>query len=129
MKQPIKTAPRDGRNILIFFGQDGVSQAKFIPGLPYPWQFIDTNNGVSWLINHAVDGPGGPSHWAPMPEFAPVQPVAVPDGWKLVPLEATRAMIDAASAVEEDGFDAMHKAMLAAAPAAPAAPAAQGDKK
>ena len=57
---------------------------------------------------------------------APVQPVAVPDGWKLVPREATRAMIDAASAVEEDGFDAMHKAMLASAPAALAA---QGDAK
>lgn len=54
---------------------------------------------------------------------APVQPVAVPDGWKLMPIEATRAMIDAASAVEEDGYDAMHKAMAAAAPA----PAAQGD--
>lgn len=41
---------------------------------------------------------------------------AVPDGWKLVPIDATRAMIDAAQMVEEDGYDAMHKAMLAAAP-------------
>ncbi|HEJ7990189.1 TPA: hypothetical protein SMI27_000827 [Serratia liquefaciens] len=39
-----------------------------------------------------------------------------PDGWKLVPIDATRAMIDAAKKVEEDGYDAMHKAMLAAAP-------------
>lgn len=65
--QPIKTAPRDGRNILLRFGSDGVSQGKFVPGLPHPWKFIDTNDGVSWLVNHSVDGPGGPSHWMPMP--------------------------------------------------------------
>ncbi|HEV6964617.1 hypothetical protein [Roseateles sp.] len=68
---PIATAPRTGENILVRFGADGVSQAKFIPGVPYPWQFIDTNNGISWLINHAVDGPGGPSHWMPLPEVSP----------------------------------------------------------
>lgn len=40
----------------------------------------------------------------------------IPDGWKMVPIDATRAMIDAARRVEEDGYDAMHKAMLAVAP-------------
>lgn len=40
----------------------------------------------------------------------------IPDGWKLVPVNATRAMIAAAARVEEGGYDAMHKAMLAAAP-------------
>ncbi|MGQ5989277.1 hypothetical protein ACUNHZ_08780 [Serratia sp. IR-2025] len=40
----------------------------------------------------------------------------IPDGWKLVPIDATRAMIDAAQRVEEDGYDAMHKEMLAAVP-------------
>lgn len=40
----------------------------------------------------------------------------IPDGLKLVPIDATRSMIDAAMRVEEDGYDAMHKAMLAAAP-------------
>lgn len=65
--QPIKTAPRDGRNILVRFGQDGASQAKYIPGLPRPWQFIDTNNGISWMVNAAADGAGGPSCWMPMP--------------------------------------------------------------
>ncbi|HEC0929920.1 TPA: DUF551 domain-containing protein [Klebsiella pneumoniae] len=43
----------------------------------------------------------------------------IPDGWKMVPIDATRAMIDAARRVEEDGYDAMHKAMLAAAPQSP----------
>ena len=68
--QPIATAPRDGTNILIRFGQAGVSQAKYIPGLPRPWQFIDTNDGITWMINHSVDKPlYGPSHWAPFPEY------------------------------------------------------------
>ena len=40
----------------------------------------------------------------------------LPEGWVAVPVDATRAMIDAARSVEEDGYDAMHKAMLAAAP-------------
>lgn len=46
---------------------------------------------------------------------APPAP-AVPDGYALVPIDATRAMIDAASCVEEDGYEAMHKAMITAAP-------------
>ncbi len=37
----------------------------------------------------------------------------------MVPIDATRAMIDAARRVEEDGYDAMHKAMLSAAPQSP----------
>ena len=40
----------------------------------------------------------------------------LPEGWVAVPVDATRAMIDAARRVEEDGYDAMHKAMIAAAP-------------
>lgn len=44
---------------------------------------------------------------------------AAPDGWRLVPVDATRSMINAAAAVEEDGYDAMHKAMLSAAPPSP----------
>ncbi|MDV2861825.1 DUF551 domain-containing protein [Phytobacter ursingii] len=40
----------------------------------------------------------------------------VPAGYVLVPVDATRAMIDAARSVEEDGYDAMHKAMIAVAP-------------
>lgn len=43
-------------------------------------------------------------------------PGNIPEGYALVPIDATRAMIDAASCVEEDGYDAMHKAMIAAAP-------------
>lgn len=66
--QPIETAPRDGTNILLRFGSDGISQGKFVPGgLIHPWKFIDTNDGITWLVNHAIDGLGGPSHWMPLP--------------------------------------------------------------
>ena len=70
MWQPISTAPRDGTNILIRFGRDGVSQAAYVPGVPHPWKFIDTNDGITWLINGAVDNEYGPSHWMPMPNAA-----------------------------------------------------------
>jgi hypothetical protein len=65
--QPIATAPRDGSNILIRFGRDGISQAKYVAGTPHPWKFIDTNDGITWLINHAVDTEYGPTHWMPLP--------------------------------------------------------------
>jgi hypothetical protein len=64
---PIQSAPRDGTNILLRFGVDGVSQGKYVPGTPHPWKFIDTNDGITWLVNHAIDGPGGPSHYMLMP--------------------------------------------------------------
>lgn len=60
----IESAPRDGSTILIRFGQDGVSQAKYNAGC---WLFIDRgSDNVSWLLNSAIDGPGGPSHWQPI---------------------------------------------------------------
>ena len=63
-----------------------------------------------------------------MPLFlAPVQPVAVPDGWKLVPVKPTEAMNDAYNGVPT-GFAGtpahsshVWEAMLSVAPVAPAA--------
>lgn len=62
-------------------------------------------------------------------DLAPVPPVAVPDGWKLVPIEPTDAMILGPGARRTDGKVArihrdVWKRMMEAAPAAPAA---QGD--
>lgn len=74
--QPIATAPRDGTNILIRFGRDGVSQAKYVPGTPHPWKFIDTNDGITWLVNHAVDSEYGPTHWMPLPDLHTAPPPA-----------------------------------------------------
>ncbi|AJB70078.1 hypothetical protein [Enterobacter hormaechei] len=54
-------------------------------------------------------------HWLRVAYEAGNSPV-IPDGWVMVPVDATRAMIDAAARVEEDGYDAMHKAMIVAAP-------------
>lgn len=50
---------------------------------------------------------------------APVQPVAVPDGWKLVPAEPTEEMMHAAQDVPAPRpYGAVYRAMLAAARAA-----------
>lgn len=53
---------------------------------------------------------------------APAQPVAVPDGWKLVPTEPTEAMMHAAQDVPAPRpYGAVYRTMLAVTPAAPAA--------
>jgi hypothetical protein len=69
--QPISSAPRDGSTIMLRFGEDGVSQGRYdhVPKNPgHPWQFIDAQGDADyWIVNRAVDGPGGPSHWMPMP--------------------------------------------------------------
>ena len=67
------------------------------------------------------------SGWLAAKADASEQPVAVPDGWKLVPTELTEAMMLAAQDVPAPRpYGAVYRAMLAAAPAAPAA---QGDAK
>lgn len=74
------------------------------------------------LPTEDIDRPDVFLAWSAMPRAAlksilqPGNSPVIPDGWKMVPIDATRAMIDAARRVEEDGYDAMHKAMLAAAP-------------
>lgn len=63
---PIEGAPRDGRLILIRFGSDWESKARWCDRPDYPWQFAD-NSGSGLFINYAKDGPGGgPSHWRPI---------------------------------------------------------------
>lgn len=75
--QPITTAPRDGTNILLRFGLDGVSQGRYrnAPKSKHKWEFVDTGlsgqDANSLFINYAVDDLGGPSHWSPMPQSLP----------------------------------------------------------
>lgn len=67
----IDTAPRDGTVIWLRFGDDGVSPGKFRKGKEkYLWKFVDTKNQYEWFVNYSVDGPGGPSHWLPINEYA-----------------------------------------------------------
>lgn len=59
---------------------------------------------------------------AAMLKAGPVTAATVPDGWKLVPVEPTEAMLDAAyshPASTEDLMRKQYASMLAAAPAAP----------
>jgi hypothetical protein len=75
---PIATAPRDGSTILLRFGIDGTSQGRYVYSHDrpqHPWEFID-DQGSAWIVNHAVDAPGGPSHWAP---FAAPTPTVAAD--------------------------------------------------
>lgn len=70
------------------------------------------------------------------PDFAPVQPVAVPDGWKLVPIVATPEMLEKNNykhevpcGYENVGIDdsILPEIWASMVADAPAAPAAQGD--
>ncbi|EPY4672447.1 DUF551 domain-containing protein [Klebsiella pneumoniae] len=100
--------------------------AQPVPVVPYDFDF-DRFNDVVWLECVASN----PHMHSPTTSIiarvalelnkrilAGNSPV-ITDGWKMVPIDATRAMIDAARRVEEDGYDAMHKAMLATAPQSP----------
>lgn len=85
---PIASAPRDGSTILLRFGIDGTSQGRYVYSHDrpqHPWEFID-DQGAAWIVNHAVDALGGPSHWMPIANAAPVAPaVAAPnDTWELI---------------------------------------------
>lgn len=76
--QPIDTAPRDGRLIVLHFGQDVTTVGRWSPmayDLPsaYPWQIVDRQTAADGsgdlFVNRCVDGPGGPSHWSPLPGY------------------------------------------------------------
>ena len=60
-----------------------------------------------------------------------IEPVAaspgVPDGWKLVPVEPTEAMLHDGRLVSTEGAAVIYRAMLAAAPASPAPSPASED--
>lgn len=88
---------------------------------PVAWQ--DTAK-PSVLLEHDQLDP----MWQPImrPLYAAPVPAAVPDGWKLVPVEPTQAMYCAANEHYESneycGNGGIYRAMLSAAPAAPAVP-------
>lgn len=59
---------------------------------------------------------------------APEQVADAPDGWKLVPVRPTPAMVAAWNDDDTDDFHHAYRAMLAAAPNAPAAPSDQSEQ-
>lgn len=88
---------------------------------------------TAWILSWSKSGAGlcnrlaGDAHERPL--YTRPQPVAVPDGWKLVPVEPNHLMIFAAEkACREHEFATtmqlnreVYRAMLAAAPCSPAA--------
>ncbi|VAG78090.1 hypothetical protein [Enterobacter hormaechei] len=99
-------------------GAEPVTTAYKLPAIGWlRADYQDDNRGLRGNAPLFVLGKKDPStvwglDYIPLTSNSPV----IPDGWVLVPVDATRAMIDAAARVEEDGYDAMHKAMIAAAP-------------
>jgi hypothetical protein len=77
--QPIRTAPRDGTMIVLHFGQDVTTVGWWSPmayGLvmSHPWRFLDQQTDspggeLDRFVNRAVNGPGGPSRWSPLPAY------------------------------------------------------------
>ena len=131
MWQPIETAPKDNKRPLWLarFNDDGTMQSFDYNGswegesesweMPEVYYFWASENG----------NVEEPSHWAYQPgEFctlisAPSAP-RIPEGWKLVPVEPTPGMIDAAEYVDWGDADVRGSCinawdrMLAAAPEA-----------
>lgn len=63
---PIATAPRDGTLIKLWFDEDSSPTAGwYSEGYVCPWRIIDKFSHGHGL-NAAIDGVGGPSHWAPL---------------------------------------------------------------
>ncbi len=75
MWQTIDSAPHDGRTIQLAFGEDWVTIGRWRGDeFPHPWEFVDRNNGAL-IINNAIEGVGGPTHWdepAPHPTQGPM---------------------------------------------------------
>ena len=87
-------------------------------GLEWSAQLAEANHPQTgdWLYDDPVELAKAIRKGLDIPPVEPGNSPVIPDGWVMVPVDATRAMIDAAARVEEDGYDAMHKAMIAAAP-------------
>jgi len=68
--QPIETAPRDGREILVFFRNKGVRQVSWQD----PWG--ENPDHALWCVDDDKHGPyplrgysaGADTHWQPLPE-------------------------------------------------------------
>lgn len=125
-EEPARKAVRELYEGALRIGDKLYRHAQPVAVVPYDFDF-DRFNDVVWLECVASN----PHMHSPTTSIiarvalelnkrilAGNSPV-ITDGWKMVPIDATRAMIDAARRVEEDGYDAMHKAMLAAAPQSP----------
>lgn len=86
MWQPIETAPKDGSFILLATPKGRIADGFWSPVYgEWSWPYVMVE----------------PTHWMPLPELPSAHPTpSVPDGWKLVPIEPTPGMIDAAEYVD-----------------------------
>lgn len=78
--QPIETAPKDGRDILVSFGSMGIWLVfwadPFGDDAPTLWCVDDNKHGPYPLRGYSFEGECAPTHWMPLPE----PPVRKPSG-------------------------------------------------
>ncbi len=80
--QPIETAPKDGTDVLVYFGTMGVRQVSWCA--PH-WAEHDEKDYWSWCVDdnkhspyalrgYSDTGPRAPTHWMPLPAPPTQQP-------------------------------------------------------
>ena len=121
MWQPIETAPMEGRRMFVVKAFGVIFNDGKLPYTSDPYCVWRGNGGVFERWPHRFS----PTHWMPLPDLPGAQPApSVPAGWKLVPIEPTPEMIDAAEYVDWGDADVRGSCinawdrMLAAAPEA-----------
>jgi len=114
MWQPIETAPRNETFLAVLncAGEQTICTMR--------WPVAEAKNSRPDSKTFHVERV---THWMPLPDLPGAQPApSIPDGWKLVPIEPTPEMIDAAEYVDWGDADVRGSCinawdrMLAAAP-------------
>lgn len=106
MWQPIETAPRNQTFLAVLScaGEHTICTMR--------WPVAEAKNGRTDNKTFRVERV---THWMPLPELPGAQPApSVPTGWKLVPIDPTRNMLD----IMDLGSNMLYRyrALLAAAP-------------
>lgn len=65
--QPISTAPKDGREILIRQTGDGVCRGSW-GNASNDWLISASDNDWAWTPSGQIQHAQQPSHWAPLPK-------------------------------------------------------------
>ncbi|HUB92154.1 MAG TPA: hypothetical protein VMA74_20690 [Dyella sp.] len=88
--KPMESAPRDGRVILLRWGNDAITPGFWVGEFgdkpescgAFPWAFIDADSTEqnAYILNQAADNEYGPTQWAPYSAeiFQRIQ--VIPDG-------------------------------------------------
>ena len=122
MWQPIETAPKD--QFLLLCGLSGYTTTPMVVTTGCMCSDYHVGRWIDHANDDLTDWGFTPTHWAPLILPGAKSAPSVPEGWKLVPIEPTPGMIDAAEYVDWGDADVRGSCinawdrMLAAAPEA-----------